>query len=224
VSERLIAVMLGGADPGAAIPPRPAATSADSRPTVGPSTVSAAGREAGIYFNVGGKMTALEPTVFSGGKSGGLFTSGLTMGIKKAKWKAVVRSPAAVQRLQSANPEFHFYFESRGAGLSNTGVAGMLGASSPNEFVLARMTQKETERELIVGEFGAFGASSGTRSEDTVELVIEKVEPGVYKVTTKTPLPAGEYCFFYASGASAFNAAGTGKLFDFGVDAGVGPK
>jgi hypothetical protein len=28
----------------------------------------------------------------------------------------------------------------------------------------------------------------------------------------------GEYCFFYAAGASTMMAAGSGKLFDFGVD------
>jgi hypothetical protein len=117
-------------------------------------------------------------------------------------------------------PEFYFYFETRGSGLSHSGgpMGSLMGASSPNEFVLARMTGKETERELIVGQFGVFGASSGTRSEDTIELAIERLAPGIYRVAPRAPLEAGEYCFFYAAGASMFAAAGTGKLFDFGVD------
>jgi hypothetical protein len=51
-----------------------------------------------------------------------------------------------------------------------------------------------------------------------VPLTIERLEAGVYRVVPKEPLAAGEYCFFYAAGASSFAASGTGKLFDFGVD------
>jgi len=79
------------------------------------------------------------------------------------------------------------------------------------------MSGSKNERSLIVGEFGALGSSTGTRSQDTVTLRVEKVEGGVYKVTPEVPLTEGEYCFFYAAGASAFVAAGSGKLFDFGV-------
>ena len=80
------------------------------------------------------------------------------------------------------------------------------------------MERKGKERELTVGEFGLFGATSGTSSHDTIDLEVEKFAPGVYKVTAKEPLKRGEYCFFYAAGASQFAAAGSGKLFDFGVD------
>lgn len=226
VSERVIAVMLGMPDPGSK--PTVAVPAAGNAPTqVGmvfapPLTKSVEGREAGIYVLEGDKYTPLEPTVFSGGKTGGVLLSGLTYGIKKMKWKAVVRSPRAQQRLSVSNPVFYFYFERQSSGLSNTGLMGaMLGASSPNEFVLARMDQKSKDRELIVGEAGTFGASSGTRSEDIVDLLIERIQPGVYKVTTKSVLTPGEYCFFYAAGASTMMSAGTGKLFDFGVDSGA---
>jgi hypothetical protein len=95
----------------------------------------------------------------------------------------------------------------------------MAGASSPNEFVLAKMGQGKTERSLIVGEFGVFGASSGTRSEDTVDLKIDRLESGVYKVTPTLKLDTGaEYCLFYAAGAQAIGGGGAGKLFDFGID------
>lgn len=184
------------------------------------STTSVEGREAGIYFKDGEKMIQIEPSVFSGGKTGSLLVSGLTYGVKKAKWKAVVRSARAAQRIQTVSPEFYFYFETRGSGLSNTGgLAALLGASSPNEFVLAKMDRADKQRELTVGEFGVFGATSGTSSHDTIDLTIEKLGPGVYKVTPKEPLKAREeYCFFYAAGASQFAAAGNGKLFDFGID------
>ena len=181
-------------------------------------------RDAGIYVGTGDDeraLVALEPTTFSQGKTGSVFTSAITYGIKKAKWKAIVRSATANIRITEPTPVFYFHFEQKGSGLSQTGgFAGWLsGASSPNEFVLAKMTAKRRERELIVGEFGLFGSSSGTRSKDTVDFRVEKVGPGVYKVTPSAPLEPGEYCFFYAAGASTFGAGTVGKLFDFGVDA-----
>lgn len=80
------------------------------------------------------------------------------------------------------------------------------------------MNVKDKERELIVGEFGVFGASSGTRSKDTVEFEVAKLSGGIYRVRPSAPLPPGEYSFFYAAGASSLGAGGSGKLFDFGLD------
>jgi hypothetical protein len=228
VSERVITAMLGGTDIDPTVTPTPPAAPIESAAAPAASGVVAASaadnplerREAGIYWKGPAGYVVLEPTVFSGGKTGGVLTSGLTMGIRKAKWKAIVRSPRAGQRLTATTPEFYFYFETRGSGLSHTGgpMGSLMGASSPNEFVLARMNGRDNERELIVGQFGVFGASSGTRSQDTIELAIERLAPGIYRVAPRAPLPAGEYCFFHAAGASMFAAAGTGKLFDFGVD------
>jgi hypothetical protein len=221
VSERILTVMLGSPDPGkkaAAVveTPRPAVAPTQQVSVVAPPTTALSGREAGIYLEEDAdRLVQLEPAVFSGGKTGGALMSALTYGIAKVKWKAVVRSPHANQRVYTAAPVFHFYFERAGAGLSN--ASQMLGATSPNEFVLVRMTVSKTERQLIIGEAGSFGASSGTRSEDTIALKIEKLQSGVYKVTPAQLLTEGEYCFFYAAGASSFMAAGTGKLFDFGV-------
>jgi hypothetical protein len=218
VSERLIAVMFGGPDPGVSrAEPKTAPPGSSPAPAANDGSAGVVERlDAGIYLKATDKYVPLEPTVFSGGKTGGVLTSGLTMGIKKAKWKAVVRSPHAGQRVRTTRPDFYFYFENKNSGLGSS--AAMFGASSPNEFVLARMTQDDDERQLIVGEFGAFGASSGTRSQDTVPLTITRLQPGIYKVTPVDALPVGEYCFFYAAGASTFVASGTGKLFDFGVE------
>lgn len=225
VGERVIAVMLGGPDPGASAPNAPAPAAAPPVPgtaaqpfavaAVPPPSVTSTGEEAGIYLLDGSDRIMLEPTVFSGGKTGGILAYSFTMGIKKAKWKAVVRSPRAVQRL-GQRPEFLFIFERQSSGLSH--AAAMLGASSPNEFVLAQMQVTDHERELVVGEMGIAGASTGTRSQDTVQMTIARLSPGVYKVAPRDALTRGEYCFFYAGGMSTFQSSGQGKLFDFGVD------
>ncbi|PYU80998.1 MAG: hypothetical protein DMG50_18000 [Acidobacteria bacterium] len=169
--------------------------------------------DAGVYWlskeNTAKEMVALEPTVYSGAKSAGVFAAAMTSGIAKVKMKAVVRGGRASLRMVEDNPEFWFYFEEKSHSLSN--VWFWAGASSPNEFVLAKLSAKKNERELVVGEANLFGGSSGTQSKDTVELKIERLAPGVYRVTPEGPIPPGEYCFFYAGGDR-------GKLFDFGID------
>ena len=203
VSERVLSAMLGV----------PAAAPQADATGVPPSASNS--HSAGIYAETESGEVLLEPTVFSGGKTGGFLASALTGGLKKAQWKAVVRSPRAQLRLHSAFPVFHFRFENVSSGLGSS--AAMFNASSPNEFVLARMQANKNERTLVVGESGAFGTSSGTRSQDTVQIKVERISPGVYRVTPEVALTEGEYCFFYAAGASTFVAAGSGKLFDFGI-------
>lgn len=234
VSESILTVML---DPAADVPyTAPAAVS--NKPDISDNPATA--HDAGIYVDLGKgepRLVQLEPTVFSEGKTGGIFASKMTYGLVKEKWKAVVRGKTANQRIQSVHPFFYFYFELKGAGLSNTGgfSGWMAGASSPNEFLLARMDQKSDGRELIVGQSGSLGASSGARSKDVMNLKIEKLSPGIYRVSPSDPLTFGaEYCFFYAGGPSAVTAPGginpamsggnIGKLFDFGVDADVRPS
>jgi hypothetical protein len=176
-------------------------------------------RDAGIYWRskigTAAQMVELEPTVYSGGETSGVFASALTNGIHKISLKAVVRGNRANQRITDSQPEFWFYFE-------ETASLGpdpfWRGATSPNEFILAKLGVKKDERDLTVGEVGAFGSSTGTPSKDTIPFKTEKIAPGVYKVTPNEPIAPGEYCFFYGGGGQA-SGRPAGKLFDFGVDA-----
>ena len=197
---------------------RPAQASTSAAPPADPNDPKSP-HDAGIYWLPKERrdkaMVQMEPAVYSAGKSSGMFKMAMTYGMSKAKWKAVVKDPRAKLRISESLPEFWFYFEEKSHGLSNSGFSS--GASSPNEFILARMEQKGSERELVVGELGAFGASTGTRSKDVVEVTFVKVAAGTYKVTPNQAIPAGEYCFFYAGTNVAMGATG-GKLFDFGID------
>lgn len=202
------------------------AEASESAPVTSDPNDPQALHEPGLYIDVGDEKTQLvplEPAVFSQGKSGGFLKSAMTYGIAKVKWRAVVRSTRASQRTGNGIPTFYFYFENKATGLSPGafGLAILGGATSPNEFVLAKLAVKKDSRELVVGEMGAFGGSSGARSEDTVELSIERLSPGVYRVRPKTPLMIGEYCFFYGGGGSAMGVGGPSmqRIFDFGVDA-----
>jgi hypothetical protein len=168
--------------------------------------------DAGIYSYDGKTMVQLEPTVYSGTKTGGLFTSAMTYGIASIKMKASVRNSHAVIRVP-ANGDFYFYFEQASSGLSNSAGIGayLTGATSPNEFVLLRMESKKNDREVVLSSFGAYRMSTGTQTKDAVDFTTAKVAPGVYKVSIPK-LQVGEYCFFYGTPMTQH------KLFDFGVN------
>jgi hypothetical protein len=167
--------------------------------------------DAGIYSYDGKTMVQLEPTVYSGTKTGGLFKSAMTYGIASAKMKASIRNSHADIRVP-AHVEFYFYFEQASSGLSNsTGIAAYFtGATSPNEFVLLRMDSKKNDREVVLASFGAYRMSTGTQAKDSVDFTTAKIMPGIYKVSVG--LDSGEYCFYYGTTTNQH------KLFDFGVN------
>ncbi len=174
----------------------------------------------GIYMYATGRngvqMTMLEPTVYSQGKSGGVFASAMTYGIAKVKWKAVVRGAHANTRSSDSKMAFYFYFEEANAGLSH---ASFGGTTTPNEFTLLRFDEKKETRETVVMKANAFGSSSGTDEKANTGFTFAKLKPGVYKVTPSMPLTPGEYCFLSASSMGAYGAgsAGATRLFDFAV-------
>jgi hypothetical protein len=213
VSDAVIQAMVETGAPGNA-----AADAAKNPPPPDPNDPLSA-HDAGLYWlpkETGAKdMVPLEPTVYSGGRASGVLAAVVTYGISKVKMKAVVRGGRASLRMAEDQPEFWFYFEEKTHSLSN--VWFWAGASSPHEFLLAKLSPKRNERELVVAEAGILGGSAGAPSKDTVEMKIERLAPGVYKVTPEAPIQPGEYCFFYA-GAGGPAGPNGGKLFDFGVD------
>jgi len=149
----------------------------------------------GIYMYAETKnglhMVILEPTVYSQGKSGGMFKSAMTYGIAKMKWKAVVRGAHANVRSSDSKMAFYFFFEESNAGLSH---ASFGGTTTPNEFTLLKFDEKKDSRETVVMQANAFGASSGTDEKANTGFALTKLRPGVYKVVPNTPLKPGEYC------------------------------
>jgi hypothetical protein len=175
--------------------------------------------ESGIYWlsknGTGSRMIRLEVSSYSQSKTGGLMASGMTMGIHKVKWKAVLPGPHAALRINEATPEFWFYFDEKSQGLGQSSVRPE--ASRPEEFALTKMSASGKERQLVVGQASITGGSTGTRPGDTIPVNVEKVAPGIYKVTTSKALDPAEYCFVPPSGAVGYGMAG-GTLFDFGID------
>jgi len=137
------------------------------------------------------------------------YSASASPGFAKVKWKAVLREAHAQLQLDDRSPEFWFYFEDASHGLSPV----FAGASSPNEFVLAKMQEKKTERELMVAKVAAYHQSTGIPSEDVVQFDFTKTASGAYKVVPRQALAPGEYCLFYQGPTMGTN----GKMFDFGI-------
>ena len=194
-----------------------AATSADPNNPDSP-------HEAGIWVctqaDAGPKMVELEPSVYSSGKTGGMFATAMTYGIAKTKTKAVIRDAHSNTRVSHPDAIFYFYFEKQEAGLSNSSSA-FGGTSTPNEYVLLKFDVKGDTRETVVGKYNAYGASGGVDDKALVAFSYEKLRPGVYKVTPKMPLDPGEYGFMTPGGAVVAGPYAAGatanRVFDFGV-------
>jgi hypothetical protein len=203
-------------------PPPPAQSGATTSSTTDPDDPSAA-HEAGIYVYserapAGSKMTMLEPNVYTQGKTGGVFASAMTYGIAKIKIKAVLRGAHANARVSDTQPVFYFYFEEKGAGLSQaSGLFG--GTSTPNEYTLLHFDIKGETRETIIAKANAFGASGGTDDKAVTAFTYTKLRPGVYKVVLTSPLQPGEYGFISSGGSVAvgpYGGASNSRVFDFG--------
>ncbi len=160
-------------------------------------------------------LVRLQPTSYSNSKTGGMFGAAMTGGLKKVNWKAVLPGPNAALRVNEFVPEFWFYFDEKPQGFQSSPLTAQ--ASKPEDFGLAKMERGGKERSLVVGQGSAFGTSTGTRRQDEVAVEVQKVAPGIYKVTPTKPLELGEYCFVPPGGAVGFGMAG-GQLFDFGID------
>jgi hypothetical protein len=173
-----------------------------------------AAHEAGIYLyqekDGQRRMIQLEPSVSKQTKSGGFLASAVTYGVAKIKFKAALSGQNAPLQIDTARPVFYFYFEVKNAGLSTNTYY----ATSPNEFVLVMFDAKANSREVTVSQANAFGAQSGTMDKAARGFKVDKLSPGVFRVTPQVDLTDGEYGFYNGGGAGP---SGGAKIFDFGI-------
>ncbi|RPI22033.1 MAG: hypothetical protein EHM61_23310 [Acidobacteria bacterium] len=180
--------------------------------------------DSGVYWfdeNPDGsaQMVFLERAAYVGVESSGVFAAMITMGIAKAKLKAVIQGSRSAVRLDTGSPTFYFYFEDHAAGLGRSAFM-VPDISNPNQFTLVRLDCRKDSRETVMMRAGAFAASYGTDRDARVPFKSERIRPGVYRVTPARPLPPGEYCFLAGSVADSDPYAKMGNrinIFDFGV-------
>lgn len=176
--------------------------------------------ESGIYYYnpIVNKpeIILLEPSVSAQTKSGSGLGAAMSYGIASTKTKATLDGGSAHLQIDEAIPIFYFYFD-KGSNLNNSSTF-FASSTSPNEFILVKMDVKKKSREFVTGKINAYsGGTFGVDEKYKVEFDFVKLKSGSYKVTPKSNLKPGEYCFMYAGNTTGYGAAG--KVYDFGIKA-----
>ncbi|MES2326744.1 MAG: hypothetical protein V4499_05360, partial [Pseudomonadota bacterium] len=169
------------------------------------------------------RLDRIDPTVSSQAKTGGIWGYALTGGIASMSVKVAINGEAARVVAPSDIPSFYFFFDASNpttANISSSWAAGSAQTvSSPSEFTLIRLMEKKGRREARVGSLNIGGAKTGVMDHDRIAFDYEMVREGVYKVTPKQPLEAGQYGFIYALAGGGTSGAATARIFDFSVGA-----
>jgi hypothetical protein len=177
-------------------------------------------RAPGIYYynpkNTEKPIRRVDPTVASSLKSGGFgsaLASAYIGGMANSNVKSSIAGPHSRLQIDDTNPTFYFYFDNNSK--QNSDNWFFAAATSPNEFILLKLTEKKSNRETVIGTENGYGSSSGSSNKAVQPYTYEDLGNGVFKLTLTKPLKPGEYCFQYASSTpSNFN---NNKVFDFGI-------
>ena len=177
-------------------------------------------RATGIYYynpkDNEKPIRRVDPTIASSLKSGGFgnaLARAYSYGLANEQLKSSLAGANSRTQIQEGNPVFYFYFDNNPN--PNADNWFFASATSPNEFVLLKLTEKKANREVVIGTANSYGSSSGINNKNNQDFTYDEVAPGVYKVTLTKPLKTGEYCFQYASlTPSRYD---NNKVFDFGI-------
>lgn len=188
VSDKVLEAMM-------AAPASPAAAAPAAAPAAAATPAPAAGAlrtQDAIYQVVAGKTVELFATSANLEVNTAFFQN---------KSEVVLEGRKAQYRISDKQPVFLSTYSSTDAPL-----------------VKLKPGDKSNDRNLKIGSgaFMPFGGTQkmGVRNEDKIAVTIERDARGLYRVTPSAPLPPGEYGFILATGFGA----GSGKIYDFGVD------
>ncbi len=160
----------------------------------------------GIYFITdNGKQKRIQPSVFSSSNTNAAAQK-LVSGLINAKKKAQLPKTKSNNVIKDNRPKFTFIFNTSDVDNMQTNQGNQAGflnwwfrtATSPNEFVLVKLTVKERKnlREVITGKSSFLTSSSGIDSKYALPFSIDEIESNKFKVTPES-LEPGEYCFIY---------------------------
>ena len=180
-------------------------------PTAAPSAAPAAPAGAPPAASVAavppGAMAApARPTVFHvvAGKEVELMVNGIEIQTNRARYagrstEAVIAGNKSKYRTQDRQPTFVL-------------------TAAPNEMPLVRLDPGKNDRNLKIGSgssapYAGGSTRRGIRSEDLVEVDVERDSRGFYRVRPRAPLAPGEYGFAASRGGTQVSG-----IYDFGVD------
>lgn len=186
------------------------------------SSNTASENKVGLYYENNGEQKKILPTVFSGTKTNTLGAA-FSYGIASAGIKSILNNAESTNVVNDNNPLFWFYFSTQKNESAFTVGANnwwFFSATSPNEFVLVKLEKKKKKRELKTGSVNVYsGSNIGVNEKQIIPFDIEIVNDYKFKVTPKTPLEDGEYCFFY-QGTIPQGGFTNQSVFDFSIQTG----
>jgi hypothetical protein len=177
----------------------------------------------GVYLidSPANRLDRIEPTMSNQAKTGGIFGYALTGGIASISVKVAISGETARVAAPTGVPSFYFFFDASNPATVNLASSWAAGSAqtvtSPSEFTLIKLMEKKGRREARVGSMNIAGAKSGVMDKDRIPFDYEMVRPGVYKVTPKQSLEAGQYGFIYALSGAGTGGAMTARIFDFSI-------
>ena len=180
----------------------------------------------GVYLidQSANRLVRIDPTVSNQAKTGGIFGYALTMGIASMSVKVSITGQTARVVAPAQVPTFYFFFDASNPATANITSSWAAGSaqtvSSPSEFTLIKLMEKQGRREARVGSLNIGGAKTGVMDHDRIPFDYEMVREGVFKVTPKQSLGAGQYGFIYALTGGGTGGAMTARIFDFSVSPG----
>lgn len=183
--------------------PPPAYPIVPGRSAVAPPTHSANSNDPaqphdpGVYLDTGEganpRLVRLTEATVTGQSASGGWTNAFTGGLTKMKANYQVRGLRAEHRTANPTPTFYVY------------------GADPQDYALLKVKVKAKDKEReFTGLVMGFTGSRAPKGD--VEVSVEKVAEGIYRVKPSSPLQPGEYCFAYATQGVALAA------LDFGVD------
>jgi hypothetical protein len=161
------------------------------------------------------KMIFIDRAGEAGVKTANVAAFAFTYGIAKAKLKAEIPGPHAQTRVSENRPVFYMYFPEMSS-IGSFGGTNMI--SSPNQFTLLGLEAKKDHRETQIAKMGFASQNVGADEKREILFTSERIHSGMYRVTPKADLAAGEYAFIMATQGAGAATGTTVVIYDFGIE------
>ncbi|RPI25071.1 MAG: hypothetical protein EHM61_15355 [Acidobacteria bacterium] len=183
--------------------PNPLATTTPASTTPAAAAAPAPKEQGAYWIPDNGDPQKMTLRTIAQGKVGGRLGSVLTVGIKSAKNKAYLLGPTSKLLIRDRQPTFRVTIPPD---------------ASIDDYVIVQMDAKEDRREVEIGSKGGIvGSKQGLRFELIQQTDSVELEPGVFKITPRAPMKAGEYIIYILGSADADKGI-SGRGFDFTID------
>lgn len=162
----------------------------------------------GIYARSGSTYVPLQSTVVSSNRQNSFLHNNISGFIPTKVTGVIVGSAAPISF--KGKDTLYFVLQNANGTLAGSSI---LGATSPNDLVLIRLTPKKKTREMSLSK-GSIAGQPEINPRDAIPFVSEPIKDGIFRVFVRAGLESGQYCFIPASGMARIIMD---KVYDFGI-------